>query len=72
MSWRALSGGGFGAWRARSRFDQAATELAFHRDRVRRGIASSEDAGREAAYVQLLHDLKGWQENPARSPERNG
>lgn len=58
-SWRALTGGGFGAWRTRGRFHQAASELAFHRDRVQRGISSSDDAGREAAYVRVLHELRG-------------
>ena len=58
-SFNALISGGFGAWRRRARFSQEATELAFHRDRVSRGITSGEDAQREAAYVQLLRDLKG-------------
>ena len=58
-SYRALTSGGFGAWRAHSRFAQAATELAFHRDRVQRGITSVDTASREAAYVQQLRDLKG-------------
>jgi hypothetical protein len=58
-SFRALTRGGFGAWRIRRHFNQVASELAFHRDRVSRGITSGEDAQREAAYVQLLRDLKG-------------
>jgi RsiW-degrading membrane proteinase PrsW (M82 family) len=60
-SFRALSSGGFGGWRAYSRFAQAATELAFHRDRVARGITSVDSASREATYVQLLRGLKGHQ-----------
>lgn len=60
-SYRAFRYGGFGGWRARSKVDQAATELAFHRDRVARGIVSKDDAGLEATYVQLLRELKGRQ-----------
>jgi RsiW-degrading membrane proteinase PrsW (M82 family) len=58
-SFRALSSGGFGGWRAHSRFAQTATELAFHRDRVNRGVTSVDAASREAAYVQVLQGLKG-------------
>ena len=55
----ALVKGDFRAWRARASFNQVASELAFHRDRVGRGITSSEDAEREATFVQLLGRLKG-------------
>jgi RsiW-degrading membrane proteinase PrsW (M82 family) len=58
-SFRALSSGGFGGWRAHSRFAQTATELAFHRDRVSRDVTSVDAASREAAYVGLLRQLKG-------------
>lgn len=51
-------GGGPGRWRARSRFSQIASELAFHRDRVHRGITSENDAAREAAYLRRLRELK--------------
>jgi protease PrsW len=57
-SFQALSSGGFSGWRAYSRFSQVATELAFHRDRVQRGITSSNSASREAAYVQTLRELR--------------
>ena len=57
-SFRALSSGGLGGWRAYSRFSQIATELAFHRDRVQRGITSVDTASREAAYVQTLRELR--------------
>ncbi len=57
-SFRALSSGGFSGWRAYSRFSQVATELAFHRDRVQRGITSVDSASREAAYVQTLRELR--------------
>jgi protease PrsW len=58
-SLRALRRGGFGSWRAYSRFAQVATELAYHRDRVSRGITSVDAASREASYIQLLRSLKG-------------
>ena len=57
-SFRALSSGGFQGWRAYSRFSETATELAFHRDRVQRGITSVDAAGREAAYVKTLRELR--------------
>src|SRR5215210_248529 len=52
-SFRALTKGGFGTWRARLDYNQAASELAFHRNRVARGFTSSqqEAAEREAAYL---------------------
>lgn len=56
-SFEALARGGFKEWRAHSRFKRTAAELAFYRDRVARGVAS-EDAGREAAYVKSLRNLK--------------
>lgn len=58
-SWSALSSGGFGGWRSQARLHQAATELAFHRDRVARGVTSPDDAGREAEYIKLMQSLKG-------------
>lgn len=57
-SFRALSSGGFQGWRAYSRFSETATELAFHRDRVQRGITSVDAASREAAYVKTLRELR--------------
>jgi RsiW-degrading membrane proteinase PrsW (M82 family) len=57
-SFQALSSGGFSGWRAYSRFSQVATELAFHRDRIQRGIASADTASREGAYVQTLLELR--------------
>jgi hypothetical protein len=57
---RALSRGGIGAWRSRMRFNQMASELAFHRSRVARGIHSNPQsaAEREAAYIQTLQELR--------------
>jgi protease PrsW len=58
-SFRALGSDGLGGWRANARFSQAATELAFHRDRVQRGITSVDAERREVAYVQSLRELRG-------------
>ncbi|HMF57403.1 MAG TPA: PrsW family intramembrane metalloprotease [Pyrinomonadaceae bacterium] len=58
-SFRAFRGGGFQLWRDRMQWNQLASELAFHRSRVARGIYSNEQETREreAAYLQLLHSL---------------
>lgn len=58
-SFRALSQGGYKGWRARKRFNQLASELAFHRSRISRGVYSGADEARaqEAAYLQALQDL---------------
>jgi protease PrsW len=63
-SFRALIKGGFNAWISRGQFNQAASELAFLRDRVAKGEITYDQTtvGREAAYVQLLRDLK-WRMN---------
>lgn len=58
-SLRAFNAGGFGGWRAYSRFGQVATELAFHRDRAARGVTSVDVASREAAYVRSLREITG-------------
>jgi RsiW-degrading membrane proteinase PrsW (M82 family) len=59
-SLRALRGGGVGIWRARMRYNQTASELAFHRNRVSRGLLNDEQEAREreAAYLQMLKDLR--------------
>lgn len=59
-SMRALSRGGFGVWRARMQYNQAASELAFHRSRAARGLYDSQQtaAEREAAYLQMLRELR--------------
>jgi RsiW-degrading membrane proteinase PrsW (M82 family) len=59
-SFRALKGGGFRLWRTRMKFNQMASELAFHRSRVRRGIMADPRTAyeREMAYVQLLFELR--------------
>lgn len=56
-SFNALSRGGFSGWRASRQLNQTASELAFHRSRVARGISSADAHLREAAYRQALADL---------------
>jgi RsiW-degrading membrane proteinase PrsW (M82 family) len=59
-SMRALARGGFGQWRTRMQYNQTASELAFHRCRISRGLIpwEQESMEREAAYVQLLFELR--------------
>lgn len=56
---RSLSQSGVKGWRARMRFNQLASELAFHRSRVSRGVLSADEQVRaqEAAYLQALQEL---------------
>ena len=58
-SFSALSKSGVKGWRARRRFNQLASELAFHRSRVSRGVHSTKDDVRaqEAAYLRALQEL---------------
>src|SRR5688572_24245637 len=58
-SFNALSRRGMRGWRTRRRFNQLASELAFHRSRVSRGIKSrnQDPQAQEAAYLHALHDL---------------
>jgi hypothetical protein len=58
-SFTALSKSGVKSWRARMRFNQLASELAFHRSRVSRGVhsPSPDITAQEAAYLQALQDL---------------
>src|SRR6185295_11246061 len=56
-SFNALSQGGFRRWQACRQLNQTASELAFHRSRVARGISSADAHLREAAYRQALADL---------------
>src|SRR5688572_14417106 len=56
-SFNALSRGGFKHWQASRQLNQTASELAFHRSRVARGISSADASEREAAYRQALEDL---------------
>ena len=59
-SFVALRGGGVAAWRARVRLNRAASELAFLRSRLARGVTSRDgrDAEREALYVQQVCRLR--------------
>lgn len=59
-SYRALRVGGFRLWRARMKFNQLASELAFHRSRQRLGRTADPRAAyeREMAYVNHLFELR--------------
>ncbi|MGI8653730.1 MAG: PrsW family intramembrane metalloprotease [Pyrinomonadaceae bacterium] len=59
-SWQAFMRGGFKRWRTRAQFNQTASELAFHRSRVMRGIhpTNQTDAERETMYMEALRDLQ--------------
>ncbi len=56
----ALTGGGLAVWRARMQFHRAASDLAFHRSRIARGLVErdAEAAERERLHVQMLRELK--------------
>ena len=57
-SFNALSKTGVRGWRSRMRFNQLASELAFHRSRVSRGVHSNQDvSAQEAAYLYALQSL---------------
>jgi RsiW-degrading membrane proteinase PrsW (M82 family) len=58
-SFNALTQSGVKGWRARMRFNQLASELAFHRSRVSRGVhsASQDVLAQEAAYLHALQGL---------------
>lgn len=57
-SFNAFSRSGMKGWRARMRFNQLASELAFLRNRVSRGMHSNQDmSAQEAAYLAALQSL---------------
>ncbi len=56
-SFDALTRGGVGHWRTARQLNQTASELAFHRSRVARGITATNALEREAAYRQALAEL---------------
>jgi protease PrsW len=57
-SFNAFSKSGVKGWRSRMRFNQLASELAFHRSRVARGVYANEDvSAQEAAYLHALQNL---------------
>lgn len=56
-NFNAFSRGGWSHWRASRQLHQMASELAFHRSRIARGMASADAQEREAAYQMALRDL---------------
>jgi len=60
MSWNVLRNRGFSLWRVRMRRNQIASELAFHRSRVARGIVPSPQVAqeRERVYQEMLQELR--------------
>jgi RsiW-degrading membrane proteinase PrsW (M82 family) len=56
-SYNAFSRGGFRSWQACRQLNQTASELAFHRSRLARGIAVRDAAEREVAYRMAIEDL---------------
>ena len=60
LSWNAMTTKGFSGWRARRRYNQIASELAFHRSRVARGLARDSNSAqqRENDYLYTLHELR--------------
>ena len=60
LSWNALTTRGFLVWRTRMRCNQIASELAFHRSRVARGIARNPLSAqeRENLYLYMLQELR--------------
>lgn len=67
-SMSALTSGGFSAWRTRRQYNQAASELAFHRRRAASGFFANEQAAREreAEHLQILQDLSRRLHSPRR------
>jgi len=60
MSWNAMTTRGFSGWRARMRYNQIASELAFHRNRVSRGFVRDPNFAkeREEDYLYTLQQLR--------------
>jgi protease PrsW len=60
MSWRVLRTRGFSMWRTRMRCNQLASELAFHRSRVARGIERRPQVAqeRESEYLYTIQQLR--------------
>jgi hypothetical protein len=56
-SFNAFSRGGVAHWRACRQFNQVASELAFHRSRVARGVPVRNEREREAGYQDALREL---------------
>jgi RsiW-degrading membrane proteinase PrsW (M82 family) len=62
-----MSAGGVAGWRREARFQQAASELAFHRWRTERGISkgAAEYTTREAEYLAVLRECRAFAGVPA-------
>jgi protease PrsW len=60
MSWNVLTKQGFSHWRTRRQCNQLASELAFHRSRVARGIGRNPNLAqeRENEYLLRLQELR--------------
>jgi RsiW-degrading membrane proteinase PrsW (M82 family) len=60
MSWKTFWSRGFSMWRVRMRCNQTASELAFHRSRVARGIVRNPQVvqERESVYLYTLEELR--------------
>ena len=60
MSWNAFWSDGFSTWRTRMRCNQVASELAFLRSRVARGVSRDPHTAyeREQTYLQTLQELR--------------
>ena len=56
-AYNAFSRGGFGHWQACRQLNQMASELAFHRSRVARGIRADDAHEREAEYREAISVL---------------
>lgn len=67
-SMNALTSGGFSAWRTRRQYNQAASELAFHRRRAATGFFANEQAAweREAEHLRILQELSRRLHSPRR------
>ena len=59
-SWKAMRSKGYAGWRARMRYNQICSELAFHRNRVARGFVRDPNSAREREedYLYTLHELR--------------
>jgi RsiW-degrading membrane proteinase PrsW (M82 family) len=60
LSWQAMTARGYAGWRTRMRCNQIASELAFHRSRVARGISRNAQTAqeREQDYLYTLYELR--------------
>jgi hypothetical protein len=73
MSWSAMTTRGFSGWRTQMRCNQMASELAFHRSRVARGLTRDQQLAqeRENACIYTLQELR-QRLNPNPAPPGQG